>query len=119
VPEDWQPHSRQPERQRKRELQERSLEEAFGGQLSWQRPDDKRACRIAHISTRGGWGTDEERWPAIQDGMIDAMIRLEKALRPEIAALDLENPLGVVPEPQRKLTNSLGMPFVLVPPGTF
>jgi hypothetical protein len=30
---------------------------------------------------------DEERWAEIQDAMIDAMIRLENALRPHLARL--------------------------------
>jgi hypothetical protein len=30
-----------------------------------------------------------DRWPQIQDEMIDAMIRLEAALRPHINALSL------------------------------
>jgi hypothetical protein len=30
----------------------------------------------------GGYRDEEEKWPAIQDAMRDAMVRLEKALRP-------------------------------------
>jgi hypothetical protein len=35
----------------------------------------------------GGCRDDEEKWPQIQDAMIDAMIRLERALRPHIDGL--------------------------------
>jgi hypothetical protein len=66
------------------------IEEVFGGELSWQRLDDRRACRIAHTTTLGGWRSEESRWPGIQDAMIDAMIRLEKALAPQVARLKTE-----------------------------
>jgi hypothetical protein len=32
---------------------------------------------------------DEPHWAEIQDGMIDAMVQLESALRPHIAALPI------------------------------
>jgi hypothetical protein len=35
----------------------------------------------------GGYRDEESKWPEIQDAMIDAMIRLEKALRPHIVNL--------------------------------
>jgi hypothetical protein len=35
----------------------------------------------------GGYRDDESKWPEIQDAMIDAMIRLEKALRQHIESL--------------------------------
>jgi len=63
------------------------IETAFGGPLSWERLDGKRACRIAKHFELGGYRDDESKWPALQDTMIDAMIRLEKALRPQIAKL--------------------------------
>jgi hypothetical protein len=66
------------------------VEQAFGGELSWQRLDDKRACRIAYTTQLGGWRSEESRWPEIQDAMIDAMIRMEKALAPQLAKLKSE-----------------------------
>jgi hypothetical protein len=41
--------------------------------------------RSSHAITRGGYRSDESKWPEIQDAMVDAMIRLEQAVRPEIA----------------------------------
>jgi hypothetical protein len=64
------------------------IEEAFGAPLDWQRLDDRRACRICHRLTVGGLA-DRDRWSEIQDTMIDAMIRLEKALKPHIKRLRL------------------------------
>ncbi len=66
------------------------IEQVFGGELSWQRLDDKRACRIAFTTPLGGWRSEESRWPETQDAMIDAMIRLEKALSPQLAKLKSE-----------------------------
>jgi serine/threonine protein kinase len=68
------------------------IEKAFSGLLSWQRLDDKQACRIAYEVTGGGWKTDESKWPQIQDAMIDAMARLEKALAPHLEKSKTEMP---------------------------
>jgi hypothetical protein len=66
------------------------IESAFGGELSWKRLNDKQACRITYISTAGGYKSDEAKWPAIQDAMIEAMGRLEQALAPHLAKLKTE-----------------------------
>ena len=59
--------------------QRTSIEGAFGESLSWERLDDKRACRIAKIIGKGGL-RDRNEWPSIQDSMIDAMVRLNEAV---------------------------------------
>ena len=62
------------------------IESDFGEKLEWQRLDDKRACRIAKtVENKGLWDMDD--WPAIQDKMIDAMIRFKKALSKHIQQL--------------------------------
>jgi hypothetical protein len=63
-----------------------TVEAACGESLDWQRLDGKRACRIKRNIALGGY-RDESKWPEIQDAMIDAMIRLEKALKPHIPKL--------------------------------
>jgi hypothetical protein len=60
------------------------IERAFGGTLSWQPLEKRKACRIAYDSENGGYGVDEAKWPRIQGEMIEAMVRLEKALTPFI-----------------------------------
>ena len=60
-----------------------SIEAAFGGPLEWQRLEGKRACRVKKTVSLGGY-LDEDKWPEVHKEMIDAMIRLEKALKPYI-----------------------------------
>jgi tetratricopeptide (TPR) repeat protein len=66
------------------------VEKEFGAGLDWQRLDDKQGCRIAYTVAGGGYKSDEAKWPAIQDTMIDAMARLEKAFAPHLAKLKAE-----------------------------
>jgi hypothetical protein len=63
------------------------IEVTFGGELSWQRLDEKQACRIAHTMTDGGYRSEEAKWPEIHDAMIEAMMRLEKAIIPHLENL--------------------------------
>lgn len=58
----------------------------FGGPLEWRQDEGSGAGYIEHRVGIGGY-LDEERWPEIQDAMIDAMIRLERALRPQVSRL--------------------------------
>lgn len=62
------------------------IEQAFGHPLEWDQVEGRRACRI-HYRIPGGGYRDEDKWPAIQDAMIDAMVALEKAVKPVIAKL--------------------------------
>lgn len=67
------------------------IENAFGSPLSWERLDGKRACRIKFTSNAGGYRSPEEQWPMIQDGIIQAMDRFEKALRPYLKQLRVQS----------------------------
>ena len=72
-------------------LREKSrIEERFGGPLSWERLESKQACRIRHLITLGGYRSAESRWPEIQQAMVEAMTRLEVALRPELDTLRMK-----------------------------
>jgi hypothetical protein len=65
------------------------IEAAFGSgemKLDWQRLDNKRACRIRVDIPAAGY-RDEERYGEAYAGMVEAMIRLERALKPHIQKL--------------------------------
>ncbi len=68
-----------------------AIEAAFGGPLAWERLDNHKASRLIWMLA---WPdrADEAAWPPIQEAMIDAMIRLEKALRPHLDALSQPSP---------------------------
>lgn len=63
------------------------IEVTFGRELSWEALDGKRACRIKYGLGDGGYRTSEDAWPSLQDSQVDAMVRLEKAMKPFIRAL--------------------------------
>ena len=63
-----------------------TIERAFGDRLEWLRLDAVRNSRTRYVISFGGL-RDRDRWPEIQERMIDAMVRLERALKPEIQRL--------------------------------
>jgi hypothetical protein len=62
------------------------IETVYGGPLDWQPLEGRKRCRICERLEGIGY-RDEDRWDELQERLIDAMIRLEKALRPYIAQL--------------------------------
>lgn len=64
-----------------------AIEKAFLGSLDWGSVEGRRSksigVRVSDVGLR-----DSEKWDEIQDSMIDAMIRLEKALKPHIMKLE-------------------------------
>jgi hypothetical protein len=58
------------------------IEHAFEGALSWERLDENLGSKIAYYLEEGGYQDNEEEWPRIQASMVDAMVRLEKAMTP-------------------------------------
>lgn len=66
------------------------IEKVFGGPLSWERLEGKRACRVA-FTEPGGYRSPDSKWPEIQDAAIEAMSRLDHALRPFLNQLKLSS----------------------------
>ncbi len=64
------------------------IEEQFGEPLDWQKLKDNRFKRIAKTITLGGYN-DEDKWPEIQDEMINSMIKLERALSDYIKTINI------------------------------
>ncbi|HEX8128652.1 MAG TPA: DUF4268 domain-containing protein [Pyrinomonadaceae bacterium] len=69
------------------ESHKHEIEAAFRGKLSWERLEGSKSSRIACPLSNGGSKGDEARWEMVQHAMIDAMTRLEEALRPFISRL--------------------------------
>ena len=63
------------------------IESSFGAPLEWERCDNLKKSYIRHSLSLGGYRNDKADWPEIQEGMIEAMIRLEKAFSPHISKL--------------------------------
>jgi len=64
------------------------IEATYGAPLEWMKLDQRRACRIRERWEGVGY-RDEEQWAELQAKLIDAMIRLEAALKPFIARLTI------------------------------
>lgn len=69
--------------------QKESVEKAFGHSLSWERLDERRACRIKHLVEEGGYRSPESQWPEIHATMVATMTKLETALKPSLDSLKL------------------------------
>ncbi len=64
------------------------IERVAGVNLDWEEGEGRSNASIRIRLEVGGYRSPREEWPAIQDAMIDAMIRLEAALRPHLEALE-------------------------------
>jgi hypothetical protein len=62
------------------------IEGAFGGILDWQELPGRQGSRIC-TQLQGGWKSPESEWPEMQDRIINALTRLETALKKPIQEL--------------------------------
>lgn len=67
-----------------------AIEKTFGSKLNWEHLEGKRACRISCRFNNGGYRSPEEKWPKIQNEVINAMDKLEKAIKPHLKHLKLD-----------------------------
>lgn len=65
-----------------------AIEQEAHRALQWDRLNDKRASRIAFRISGSGL-TSPDRWGELQGQMVDAMVDLERALRPRLAKVQL------------------------------
>ena len=63
------------------------IEKEFGEKLIWERLDNRRASRIS-VVFEGVSLRDKDKWDEIQNTMINAMIRMEKAFKKYIRQLN-------------------------------
>ena len=63
-----------------------AIDQEFGHPLDWQELPEASGARI-RFATQGGYRSPQQDWPAIQDAMIDAMIRMDQVFRRRVAAL--------------------------------
>ena len=68
------------------EVHKADIEQSFGEPLDWQRLESKQSRRIAKYEKQGGY-RDEEKRQEIFQAMVEAMIRLERAMSPYIGSL--------------------------------
>jgi hypothetical protein len=64
------------------------IDRAIGRPVSWERLDEKQACRIK-VSVQGGYKSPETEWGQIHDEMASAMEALSSAIAPYLARLNL------------------------------
>lgn len=63
-----------------------AIEAAFGGPLTWERLDEKRASRVC-FETAEGWA-DESTWGSACERVTDAMVRLYNVIGPHVRELN-------------------------------
>lgn len=65
------------------------IEHAFGTPLTWDCIVERRKCKVEFMIEKGGIQETQDRWPEIQDRMIDRMQALRDAFKPYISKLKL------------------------------
>lgn len=70
-------------------LHKDEIERTFGTELSWQDLPGNSGCAIRYSLPQGGYRSPSEQWPQIQKALLDAMVRLDTALRPHVMALKI------------------------------
>ena len=66
--------------------QQGAIETEFGAPLDWNELPHAKGSRIRYL-VDGGYSSPPEKWPQIQDALIDAMIRLDRVFRARLHAI--------------------------------
>lgn len=66
--------------------QKEAIEAEFGAPMVWKEEDGQLGRSII-FRQEGGYRSDPDEWPAIHEQMIDAMLRLDRVMRPRVQAL--------------------------------
>ena len=67
-------------------MNKKAIGEKFGEPLEWDRLDELKTSYIKYRISSSGL-RDRNRWSELQEKMIEAMIRLESAFKPEVQKL--------------------------------
>jgi hypothetical protein len=68
--------------------QKAEIERRFGAPLEWDAQEGRHVCKVI-VRLSGGWRSPEAEWAAIHERMIDALVRLEGALKEPIQSLSI------------------------------
>ena len=60
------------------------IEQEFGSALIWKQEDGQKGTLIGAL-INGGYRSDREDWPKIQRDLVDAMVKMEKVIKPRLA----------------------------------
>jgi hypothetical protein len=66
-----------------------AIEDEFGGDLVWKRDERQRGTLIGAV-VEGGYRSNREDWPKVQQALVEAMVRLERVMRPRLSQLRAE-----------------------------
>jgi hypothetical protein len=66
--------------------QKTAIETDFGDELNWEELPDRDGSRVS-FRMQGGFRSPQDEWSAIQETQVDAMVRLDKAMRSRVHQL--------------------------------
>jgi len=70
----------------KLEAERATIESEFGGDLIWKKEEGQRGTLVGAI-IEGGYRSDREHWPAVQQSLVEAMLKLERVLKPRLSQI--------------------------------
>lgn len=69
--------------------QREAIEAEFGAPLQWHSVPGQKRSWVRMSLSDGGWNVPEDRWPTLQDRLVELAYRLDAALRPRVLALGM------------------------------